>query len=126
MAPLTDGIENYRDNLSEWQIRELEKYGISRKYRKNESETNTVFSEKCIKEKVDQDKLLKDVESPVKIIQGNNDSSVPLQQSQWASEKLKNAELITLEDDHYFDNSIDKVSQDAINFFKENIHVSEI
>ncbi len=127
MAPVTDALEDYRSNLSEWQLDELEEYGLSRKYRPDRSRKNTVFLEEDIveKENVNQDNLLSDIGIPVLISHGKEDSKVPIEDSRRAVQKLDNAELIEVEDDHYLNESVQELCETAVEFFSEKIPISE-
>lgn len=127
MAPVTDSLEDYRGKLSDWQRQELEEYGVTRKYKPDQSRSQIVFSEEGIKHKenLDQDKLLKDVEVPIKIVHGTEYTSVPTEQSRRAVGKLEGAELAEIEDDHYFEDSVDKVAGMAKEFFSKTMPISE-
>jgi esterase/lipase len=127
MAPPTDALKNYRGKLSGWQREELEEYGLTRKYKPEASRSQIVFSEKAVGEKqnIDQDELLKNIQVPVKIVHGTEDASVPVEQSRRAVEILENAELAEIEDDHYFEDSVEKVAEMAAKFFSEKLPASE-
>ena len=127
LAPVTDALEDYRDNLSGWQLEELEEYGLSRKYRPERSRKNTVFLEEDIveKENVIQDNLLSNIGIPVLIAHGKEDSKVPIEDSRRAVQKLDNAELIEMEDDHYLNESVQELCEKAVEFFSGKIPISE-
>lgn len=124
VAPLTHKIEDYRDRkLSDEQVRELEEKEYTVRTREKGNRDEFIIPKQVIerKESLDQDKILQDIECPVLIIHGSEDETVPLEHSRKAVEKLEQAELEVINDDHYFEDSVDQVASSAENWFKKHL-----
>ncbi|MFB6100784.1 MAG: alpha/beta hydrolase [Candidatus Nanohalobium sp.] len=124
MAPVTDSLGKYRqEKLSEQQRKELRENGWTVRTRERGVRDRYVIPEKVIdeKENLDQDELLNGVETPVLFVHGSNDGTVPIEQSRGAVEKLDDAELVEVDDDHYFDESVEKVSEVSVEWFREKM-----
>jgi alpha-beta hydrolase superfamily lysophospholipase len=124
MAPLTDALENYRkDKLSKKQRKELEQKGYTKIYKEEGERDEFLIPEEAMKEKetVNQDELLEGVDVPVLFIQGENDTTITPEMTRNAVEKLDKAEMRTVEDDHYFEDSVDIAAEEAAEWFSKTI-----
>lgn len=128
-SPVTDSFANYADvRLSPRQRKELEEEGRYTKYRDKGVRQEIVVDEEVInqKESLDQDKLLSDINCPVKIVHGEDDEVVPIKSSEKAANKLEDGELIEVAGlDHGYDEKLGRVSIEAVEFFTENLPISE-
>lgn len=124
LAPLTDAIPDYRhQKFSQTQRENLEKKGYTVRTRKKGERDRFVIPNKLIerKENLDQDELVSGVECPVLFIHGAEDSTVPLEHSEGAVKNLNKAEIQKIEDDHYFEESVDEVAKLSERWFKEHL-----
>lgn len=122
LAPLTGRIPSYREQkFSEKQREELQEKGYTIRTREKGKRDKFEIPAKLIdkKENLDQDALLEGVECPVLFIHGTEDETVPIEHSRKAVEKLRNGELIEIQDDHYWERSTSEVAEDAVKWFKE-------
>lgn len=121
--PLTSALPEYSEKFSQKQKKELEERGFTFREKKGEDRIRFKFSKDLIgrKERLDQESLLEDVKCPVLIIQGERDETVPLEHSRRAVEKLDDARLETIDDDHYFKNSLRTVSEISRYFLEEKM-----
>jgi esterase/lipase len=124
MAPQTDGLREYREErMSEKQRQELREQGFFIKMRENRSREKHVITEEAIKykESFDQEDLLQGVNLPVLIVHGIEDDIVPVEDSRKAVEKLKDSRLVEVRDNHYFDNSVEQITEVSIEWFEKYI-----
>ncbi|MFB6213673.1 MAG: alpha/beta hydrolase [Candidatus Nanohaloarchaea archaeon] len=94
--------------------------GVYIKHKEDEVRKELPIDEKISEEanKIDQDQLLSDIETPVLIIHGDQDSVVPLGDSRNAVEKLEHGKLEVIEGlDHSYDTHYDQIIQNAENWF---------
>ena len=121
--PLTSALPEYSEKLSQKQRKELDEKGFTFREKKGEDRNRFNFTKDLVrkKEQLDQESLLEDVKCPVLIIQGERDETVPLEHSRGAVKKLDDARLETIDDDHYFKNSLGKVSELSKEFFEEKM-----
>lgn len=128
-SPVTDSLADYaNNNLSERQRKELEETGMYTKHRDKGVREEIVVDEEVIhrKESLDQDSVLSEVDCPVMIVHGVDDDVVPLESSRKAARKLENGELVEINGlDHGYDKQLDEVTEEAVEFFSENLPVSE-
>lgn len=128
-SPVTDSMPDYRQmRLDAQQRQQVEKKGYWVKEREKGPRDQIVIDEEIIEEKesVKQSELLSSVECPVKIVHGSEDEVVPLESSRKAVEKLETSELTTIEGlDHGYNDKIDEVAEEAVNWFEKHMPVSE-
>ena len=128
-SPVTDSMPDYRQmRLDEQQREEVGEKGYWVKKLEKGPRDQIVIDEDIIEEKesVEQSELLSDVEYPVKIVHGSEDDIVPLESSRKAVEQLENSELTVIEGlDHGYDQHIDRVARNAVEWFEENMPISE-
>ena len=128
-SPVTDSMPDYRRmRLDEQQREEVREKGYWIKEREKGPREKIVIDEEIIEEKesVKQSQLLSDVNCPVKIVHGNEDEVVPLESSQSAVERLEESELRVIEGlDHSYDDKLDEVAEEAVNWFERNMPASE-
>ncbi|MFB6208951.1 MAG: alpha/beta hydrolase [Candidatus Nanohaloarchaea archaeon] len=121
LNPLTRGIPDYRERkLEEDQLKDLEESGI---YLIEKEHGRFVVPEKTIelKENLDQEELLENIDLPVLVIQGREDETIRFEDSKLASKRLENGDLYVIDDDHYFENSVQEVARKSVEFFSENL-----
>lgn len=124
MAPQTAGLKNYREDLmTEKQREELREKGFYVKMREGRPRERHKIGEKAIryKESFDQEDLLSGIERPVLIIHGVEDNVVPIKDSRRAIEKLDDSRLVEVQDNHYLDDSVEKVAKLSIDWFEEKM-----
>lgn len=128
-SPVTDSMPNYRQIILDSQQREEAKEkGYWIKERDKGSRDQIVIDEEIIEEKetVEQSELLSGVQCPVKIVHGDEDEIVPIKSSESAVEKLENADITVIEGlDHGYNENIDQIAEYAVDWFEENMPVSE-
>jgi len=128
-SPVTDSLADYaNDRLTDKQQKELEENGYWTKRREKGVRDTYVIDEEIIKQKenLDQDKLLSDVGCPVRIIHGTEDEVVPIQASRRAVQKLENADIREIDGlTHSYDIKLDEIANYAVEFFEEEMPISE-
>lgn len=128
-SPVTDSMPDYRQlRLDAEQREEVEEKGYWIKTREKGPRDEIVIDEEIIEEKesVNQDQLLDDVKCSVMIVHGDKDGIVPLESSIRAVENLEDAQLRVIEGlDHGYDEFMDEVAKYAVEWFEENIPISE-
>ena len=128
-SPVTDSMPNYRQiRLDEKQREEVEEKGYWIKEREKGPRDQIVIDEEIIEEKesINQSELLEGIECPINIVHGNKDEVVPLESSESAVEKLETGELTTIQGlDHGYNEHIDRVARNAVEWFEENMPISE-
>lgn len=123
-SPVTAGVEDYGKRRFEEDDTFTYENGIYIKHRDRGVRDEIPIDEKIIEERreVDQDQLLSDIETPVLIIHGDQDSVVPLEDSRNAVEKLEHGELEVLEGlDHDYDSHFDQIIGNAQNWFSKHM-----
>ena len=122
-SPITSPIENYAENrLSSSQRKELEENGKWTVSRRKESRKEYVVDGSIIDEKetINQRKLLQNVKEPVKIIHGDQDEVIPLEDSVRAVKLLETSELKIIEGlGHDYDKKLDQVAKEAEKWFQK-------
>lgn len=124
-SPVTDSMPDYRQFRLEADERdELNEKGYFVKYREKGPRDRVVVDEEIIeqKESVNQDELLSGITCPVLIIHGDKDDVVDLESSEKAASELENSELRAINDlTHSYDNQLDKVAENAVDWFGEHL-----
>jgi pimeloyl-ACP methyl ester carboxylesterase len=124
LAPLTDAITNYREQkYSKKQRKQLQEDGHTTITKEKGNRDKYEIPGKLIdkKETLNQDELLESVDCPVLFIHGTEDDGVPIKQSEKAVEKLNSAELVKIEDDHYWRESVPEIVESSRWWFRNNI-----
>jgi pimeloyl-ACP methyl ester carboxylesterase len=128
-SPVTDSLADYANTrLTEEQREELEENGFYTKIREKGVREEYIVSKEVIrqKENLNQDELLQGVKCPVKIIHGENDEVVPIESSRKAAAKLQNGEIVEIKGlDHGYDEKLDEVEENAVEFFSKTMPISE-
>ena len=125
LAPLTDAIPTYGEQkFSKEQKEELREKGSTVRTREEGVRDKFKIPERLIdkKENLNQDKLLEGVDCPILFIHGTEDETVPIKQSEKAAKKLGNAELMKIQDDHYWKESVSEVADTSTEFFKKHLN----
>lgn len=123
-SPVTAGAEDYGAHRFESDDTFTYEDGIYIKHRDRGVREKIPIDEKIIKERrqVDQDQLLSDIETPVLIVHGDQDSVVPVEDSRNAVEKLEKGEIEVIEGlDHSYDTHYDQIIEAAENWFNQYI-----
>lgn len=123
-SPVTAKVEDYGAHRFEDDETFTCEDGIYTKHRDRGVRDQIPIDEKIIEERrqVDQDQLLSDIDTPVLIIHGDQDSVVPLEDSRNAVEKLENGELEVIEGlDHDYDSHFDQITDNTRNWFNKHM-----
>ncbi len=125
-SPVTNKVKYARDEkFSKEQLQELKEKGYFTRTRKNAIRTTYLIDKQMLidRETVNQKELLKNVNCAVLIIQGTEDTSVPLEDSKQAIELLsKNSQLELVEGaDHDFKEHIDILVRLTNNWFNKHL-----
>lgn len=124
IAPLTDALPGYREKkYSEKQRKKLQENDFIVFTKEKGKRNRFRVPEELIhkKETLDQDELLEGVDCPVLFIHGKEDGTVPIEQSERAVEKLEEAELTEIEDNHYWKESVSTAADESTEFFKRHL-----
>ena len=128
-SPVTDSFANYADvRLTPRQRKELEEEEKYTKYRDKGVRQEIVVDKEVItqKESLDQKALISDINCPVKIVHGKDDEVVPIESSKKAADILETGDLVEVAGlDHGYNEKLDEVSREAVEFFTENLPISE-
>lgn len=120
-SPVTAGVGDYSAHRFEDDDTFTYEDGVYIKHRDKGVREEILIDEKIIEERrqVDQDQLLSDIETPVLIIHGDQDTVVPIEDSEKAVEKLENGKLETINGlDHSYETHLDEVLEATENWFK--------
>jgi pimeloyl-ACP methyl ester carboxylesterase len=124
-SPVTSSSANYgKVRLNSSQREELEEKGVWTVEQEKGPRRKYVVDGSIIEEKqsIDQFQLLEDVKEPVKIIHGDQDEVVPLENSKKAIEILERSDLRVVEGlDHGYNERIELIAEEAENWFKEHM-----
>lgn len=121
-SPVTARVEDYGAHRFDNDDTFTYEDGIYTKHRDRGVRDQIPIDEKIIEERreVDQDHLLSDIETPVLIIHGKQDSVVSLEDSREAVEKLETGEIRVIEGlDHSYDTHYDQIIENAENWFSQ-------
>lgn len=120
-SPLTDALPEYSSEyLEDETVQSLKESGEASIVRKGGFRERYRITEGLIdrKEGLDQDRLLEDVDVPVKFIHGKRDDVVPLAHSRKAAAKMNRGELETYDEDHYWSEKMEEASVSAADFLE--------
>jgi pimeloyl-ACP methyl ester carboxylesterase len=121
-SPITAEIEVLKTEYFDKDDTFTSRNGAYIKHKENEVRKELPIDDKISEEatKIDQDQLLSNIETPVQIIHGDQDTVVPLEDSQKAVEKLKTAKLEIIEGlNHSYDTHYDQIIEATENWFTQ-------
>lgn len=124
LNPLTSAVPSYwSEKLDETQEANLNENGFIRWERGEGFREEYLVSEKLIEKKknLDQDRILEDVEIPIKFIQGEKDETISPEMTRKASEKIEKASLEMIDDDHYWNDNVQKVAEISAEYFQKHM-----
>ncbi|MBZ9569768.1 alpha/beta hydrolase [Patescibacteria group bacterium] len=126
-APVTAKKENYviKKKFSPEELKELREKGYITKIMEAGVRKKIIIDKQMIydRETVDQKELLSNIDCPILIIHGNQDESVPLEDSKRAIKYLSPESKLEIieEADHQFTEQLDTIISLTTNWFKQRL-----
>lgn len=128
-APVTDKKENYAEKkFNPEELKELKEKGYITKIMEAGIRKKIIIDKQMVKdrESVNQKELLPHIDCPVLIIHGNQDESVPLEDSKSAIKYLSPESKLEIIHgaDHQFSEQLDTIIELSINWFKRYLELN--
>ena len=125
-APVTNKKENYAEKkFNQEELKELKERGYITKIMEAGVRKKIIIDKQMIydRESINQKELLSNINCPVLIIHGNQDESVPLEDSKSAIKYLSSESKLEIVEgaDHQFTEQLDTIISLTTNWFKQHL-----